>query len=175
MRTLSRTVVLALVVLLLGRAPGFAAGDLRRVPDLRARSLDGKRVHLSELTEKGPVLLNFWATWCAPCQKELPYLDEIFARFKGDGFSLLAISEDGEATASRVRSLVRGRRFRFTVILDRNQELSRLFRVSVLPTSLLIGRDLQVLWEHVGYSPGDEKTLEEAVIRALKDWQRTEE
>ena len=163
------------VVLVVGAAGSGALGnDLKRVPDVQVRSLDGKLVRLSKLTEKGPVLLNFWATWCAPCQKELPYLEKLFTRYRERGFSLLAISEDGEATASRVRSLVRGRRFHFTVVLDRNQELSRLFRVSVLPTSLLIGKDLQVLWEHVGYTPGDERELEEAVIQALKGWQKAE-
>ena len=139
-----------------------------RVPDFRTRTLDGRRVRLSDLVQKGPVLLNFWAMWCAPCQKELPYLSELQKKYAKRGFTLLAVSEDGEQAAPRVRSFVRGRKFQFTVIVDRNQELYRLFRVSVLPTSLLVGRDLQVLWQHVGYRPGDEHALEQALLHALE-------
>jgi len=140
----------------------------RKAPDFRQRDINGRVIQLSQLLKKGPVLLNFWATWCGPCLKELPYLDAIGRKYRARGLNVLAISEDGEEATPRVRSFIKGRRFDLVVIVDRNRELYRLYRVAVLPTSLLIDSRGRIVWQHVGYRPGDERILERQIVNLLE-------
>ena len=65
------------------------------VPDFNLPTPSGKRVKLYALLEKGPVLLDFWATWCKPCIKAMPKLEEIHAKYADRGLTVLGINEDG--------------------------------------------------------------------------------
>ena len=65
-----------------------------KVPDIKLKRMNGKSVMLQDILKKGPVLINFWATWCAPCKKEMVHLDEFEKKYRDKGLSVLAISID---------------------------------------------------------------------------------
>ena len=84
---------LALTTLLTSSSFGqFKTGQ--QAPDFTLNDLDGNHVTLSEVVGGGPVYINFWATWCGPCKKEIPELIKLYDQFKDRGFKVLAISVD---------------------------------------------------------------------------------
>ncbi len=137
-----------------------------KVTNFSGTDLSGHRVTLGGLEGK-VVVVNFWATWCAPCLQELPFLQRFYDKYKDDGLVVLAVSTDGPETASRVRTVVKQRKFTMPVIHDVSGELlSQLNPRGNNPYTLFIDRHGQKAFAHEGYSSGDEKKYLK-VIKAL--------
>jgi len=144
------------------------AGKQRDImlPDLSVRLLDGKQVRLSALLEEGPLLVSFWATWCAPCKKEMIFLEEFHQKYNENSFRVLAISTDSPKSMSKVKSYIRAKKYTFLVGIDPNQEIAKKMNALLMPTTLILNKDRKVSWYHQGFIPGDEKEIE-AQIRAV--------
>ena len=136
------------------------------LPDLSVRLLDGKQVRLSVLLEEGPLLVSFWATWCAPCKKEMRFLEEFHQKYNENSFRVLAISTDSPKSMSKVKSYIRAKKYTFLVGIDPNQEIAKKMNALLMPTTLILNKDRKVSWYHQGFIPGDEKEIE-AQIRAV--------
>ena len=136
------------------------------LPDLSIRLLDGKQVRLSALLEEGPLLVSFWATWCAPCKKEMIFLEEFHQKYNENSFRVLAISTDSPKSMSKVKSYIRAKKYTFLVGIDPNQEIAKKMNALLMPTTLILNKDRKVSWYHQGFIPGDEKEIE-AQIRAV--------
>ncbi len=104
----------------------------------------GRRVTLKDLRGK-VVVLNFWATWCAPCIREMPSLDRLAARLKGPGFALIALNEDREGAAKAVPFMARLGLKNLPLYVDDRGAVQRALGVGSLPTTILIdGRGREV-------------------------------
>tara|TARA_B100000315_G_scaffold79703_1_gene73062 strand:+ start:268 stop:786 length:519 start_codon:yes stop_codon:yes gene_type:complete len=136
------------------------------LPDLSVRLLDGKQVRLSALLEEGPLLVSFWATWCAPCKKEMIFLEKFHHKYNENSFRVLAISTDSPKSMSKVKSYIRAKKYTFLVGIDPNQEIAKKMNALLMPTTLILNKDRKVSWYHQGFIPGDEKEIE-AQIRAV--------
>ena len=136
------------------------------LPDLSVKLLDGKQVRLSALLEEGPLLVSFWATWCAPCKKEMIFLEEFHQKYNENSFRVLAISTDSPKSMSKVKSYIRAKKHTFLVGIDPNQEIAKKMNALLMPTTLILNKDRKVSWYHQGFIPGDEKEIE-AQIRAV--------
>jgi peroxiredoxin len=140
----------------------FAAMGIHRpaesstAPDFTLTTLEGQPLPLRELRGK-LVLLNFWATWCAPCLHEMPSMQRLYQTFKETEFVLLAVSMDrhGEEVA---RPFVDNLKLTFPVLLDTALEVGRRYSVRGLPTTYLIDPDGQMIGAAIG----------------ARDWYRTE-
>ncbi len=137
------------------------------ISNIKLKKLNGKTVKLSTYLKDGPVLINFWATWCAPCKKEMIQLELLEKKYSKQGLSILAISTDSQKSLSKVRSYIRTKKYSFDVMLDPNQQVSKKMNASIMPTDILIGKDGSELWRHYGYLPGDEKYIEAEIRSAL--------
>jgi cytochrome c biogenesis protein CcmG/thiol:disulfide interchange protein DsbE len=115
---------------------GVSVGS--RAHDFSLESLDGETVSLSDL-EGNVVLVNFWATWCPPCQAEIPDFEEAYRERGGDGLVVLGVNV--EEPASQVLPFVTDMGMTYPVLLDRDGRISREYRALGLPTSLLVDRD----------------------------------
>jgi peroxiredoxin len=115
------------------------ADDARRQQaDFTLTDLQGKSWTLKDLKGK-VVLVNFWATWCPPCQKEMPDLDALYKRFQDQGFVILAISEDEET--AKVAPFIAERKISYPILLDPGQKVNNLFQVDGIPKSFVYDRD----------------------------------
>ena len=137
-------------------------------PNLTLKKMNGKSVKLSEYLNKGPVLINFWATWCSPCKKEMVFLDQFERRYKDNGLSILSISIDSQKSLAHVRSYIRANNYTYDVFLDTNRQVFKKLNGNLMPTNVLIDKDGKVLWRHYGYIPGDEINMDLKLRSALK-------
>jgi peroxiredoxin len=119
------------------------------VPDYRAVTLGGEPAALSELRGR-VVLLNGWATWCIPCQREVPALEKLYAERHGEGLEIIGVSMDVSGSDDRVRQFMEAFGMTYPVWRDPDDIFSGVFRAFGLPASYLIGRDGILRWQHVG-------------------------
>jgi len=157
--------VLAAVLFLVG--VGKLAADRLKAPDFTLEDLDGEDFSLRESLEKGPVVISFWATWCKPCLRELPHLQEIYNMYRDRGFSMLAISVDSPRSLSKVKSFIKGHNYTFTVLLDPNKDVSRKFNAHLFPYTFVLNTEGEIVYKSYGYRPGDEKKVEKQLLDLL--------
>lgn len=159
--------VLAAALIVAAAAEGVQGAASVRAPAFRLRTLDGRVLDSQELLARGPVVLDFWATWCRPCERSLPALQDLHSRFSEQGVTVLAISIDGPRNWTRVRPFVSSHGLTMPVALDEDGALAKKYRIGSVPTSVVIAPDGRVVRFHSGYVPGDERALEAAVREAL--------
>ncbi len=137
------------------------AQDGKKVPSVRVKSLQGETVVTSELTNDGkPIVFTFWATWCKPCLQEMNAINEKFEEWtKETGVRVIAISIDDSRNTKKVAPLVKGRGWKFDVLLDENSDFKRAMNVSNPPHSFIVNANGEIVWEHTGYAPGDEEEM----------------
>lgn len=143
----------ALIGLLLQNGLPISIGAARpqigqKLADFAGEDLDGRAVRLSDYSGS-PVLINFWATWCPPCVREMPGLNAFYQSHQSAGLVVLAINvgETREQAAAFSEKLG----LQFPVLLDPEYELSDRMLVDNYPTSILVGRDGKVKIIHIGY------------------------
>jgi thiol-disulfide isomerase/thioredoxin len=147
-----------------GLVLGFS-GD--SVPAFKLPDLDNKPVQLKTLLQKGPVLIDFWATWCKPCVKYFPVLQSWHEKYGPAGLTIVAINEDGPRSLAKVKPFTRSLKVDFIVLLDENSDVMRLLRVQNLPASLLIAPDGLIVARHTGYTEETAKATEAKIVELL--------
>jgi cytochrome c biogenesis protein CcmG, thiol:disulfide interchange protein DsbE len=155
------------VALLLVSAAVCASGATTALaPDFTLPNVEGKAVTLSELLKDGPVIVDFWATWCKPCIKAFPDLQQVYDTYKDCGLRVVAVSIDGPKSASRVGALIASKGNTFDVVLDTSQDVAHKFHVSGVPRTVLINTKGEVVYAATGYRPENHAELA-AAVKAL--------
>jgi cytochrome c biogenesis protein CcmG, thiol:disulfide interchange protein DsbE len=147
------------------RAPNFVASDLESRP-----------VSLEEL-RGSVVLLNIWATWCAPCREEMPSMQRLHERFVEQGLRVVAVSIDAESgrrlgigpPAGDVRGFVEEYGLTFDVWLDPAGEIQRIYRTTGVPESFLIDRDGAIVKKVIGATDWDSDAHHDLVRMLLRN------
>jgi peroxiredoxin len=114
-----------------------SADAARQKADFTLPDLAGKTWHLADLRGK-VVLVNFWATWCPPCRKEMPDLQALYEKYKDQGFVVLAISDE---EAAKVTPFIAERKIGYPVLLDPGRKVHELFQVEGIPKSFVYDRE----------------------------------
>ena len=165
-----------LVAAVVGVAATFAVVTAPRTPSPLGRGadsppfslvdLDGGSHSLEDLRGR-VVLLNFWATWCKPCEDEMPAMGRLYTALKEQGFELLAISvDDGDA---EVRSFRDRLSLRFPVLLDQGKQVSKLYQTYRFPESFLVDRDGVIVERYIGPKEWDSPAYLARIQRLLAE------
>ena len=167
---MKKAVLVSLTILLMfgGSVFGQAAKAGRKAPDFTLPDLEGNEVTLSKVIGHGPVYVNFWATWCSPCKKEIPELIELYNKYKDRGFKVLCISVDNSRSVGKVKSFVKDRKMNFTVLLDSKREVyQQKYKGHGIPYGFLLDNEGKVIYPNRGYIPGIGKLLEKKMQKYL--------
>jgi peroxiredoxin len=140
----------------------------RKAPNFKLVNLDGKYVELNKETGNGPILLSFWATWCKPCLEEMVELNKIYIEYKDKGFKIFAISTDAEKSVAKVKPYIKSKGYNFPVLLDANNEVARKYYAQQMPYTILIDKNGNIVYSHLGYMKGDEQKVEKLVSDLLE-------
>jgi cytochrome c biogenesis protein CcmG/thiol:disulfide interchange protein DsbE len=134
--------------------------EIKKLPSVQLKDMDGKTVDTGKLGFQGPIVISFWATWCAPCKKELNTIDELYEDWQSKtGVNLVAVSIDDEKTKNSVPVYVNGKGWTYLVLMDPNGDFKRAMGVNNVPHTFLIDKDGNIVYSHNNYAPGDEEKL----------------
>jgi cytochrome c biogenesis protein CcmG, thiol:disulfide interchange protein DsbE len=160
------------LVALLALAAG-ACSQERRAPEVgqpapsySAESLDGAAVDLAALKGK-VVLLNVWATWCAPCREEIPFLQTLYDRHRGDGFEVIGVSTDTRGQDEAIREFAADFRMTYPIWRDPDERVQTLFFALGVPASYLIDREGVLRWKRLGIVRATDSTFTRALAASL--------
>lgn len=149
-------------------APSLSAGPVTGAvaPDFALRSFSGQNLRLSEFRGE-VVVISFWATWCGPCQQELPRLADLNDRYAKAGLKTLGINLDDDAA----RAEAMGRRLALTypLLLDQAKEIARLYQVNTMPLTVFIDREGVVRHVHEVFRVDDSPLYLEQIRRLIDE------
>ena len=141
---------------------------LEKAPDFKLENMEGKQVKLSDFLEKGLVILDFWATWCEPCKKELTALNVLQEKY-GDTITVIAVSVDKARKKNKAKAFIKSRKYRFVSLFDVKSDVKKLYNITNIPRAFVITPESEILFDHMGYKRGDEKHIEEIIKKWIKD------
>lgn len=135
-------------------------------PSLAAVTLEGDSVSLAEL-RGSPVLLNVWATWCAPCRQEIPELQALHDQHAADGLRVIGVTVDSRSAAEDVRTFIEEFGMTYEIWWDPDQTSVSKFRAVGVPLTVLIGPEGRIRWRHLGVLKPDDPSLRDAIDALL--------
>ena len=149
---------------------GLHAQTKTDLPNVTLKDLNGKDVNISKLSNNGkPIVITFWATWCAPCIKEHNALSDVYDDWQDEtGVKIYSVSIDDSRSTAKVKPFVEGKGWDFNVLLDVNSELKRAMNVSNPPHTFLIDGKGKIVYQHTGYLEGAEDELYEEIQKLVK-------
>jgi peroxiredoxin len=131
------------------------------LPDLNS----GKKISLAALRGK-VVVIDFWASWCAPCKEEMPVLESLYKRFKDKDLVIIGVSVDNEA--ANAKKFLSGVKVSFPIVHDAGHVVADKFKPPRMPTSYIIDKAGKIRFVHAGFRKEDAKKIEDEVVKLLK-------
>ncbi len=142
---------------------GAAGGSI--TPDFILPDLEGHQWRLSQF-RGSVVMLNFWATWCPPCQAEMPSIEALYRQYKGRGLVILAVSTDRQADTA-VANFRTDRDLTFPILLDRDGRIASSYGVRGLPTTYVIDRHGKIVGTEFGARDWSGRAARQTIERLL--------
>lgn len=164
--SLVASVFILLSITLLVCTDAYATTKNTPASDFTLKGRDGANHRLSE--EVGNiVIVNFWASWCGPCREELPAFESLYQEYADLGVTVYGVNVDDDPEKANV--LLKDIDVSFPVLFDTNGDVSKLYDVSAMPTTVMVDRDGITRLIHKGYKSGDEKRYEQAIKALLRE------
>ncbi|HPM02323.1 MAG TPA: TlpA disulfide reductase family protein [Candidatus Cloacimonadota bacterium] len=138
----------------------------KKLQNFTFEDINGKRVSTEELLKKGPIVLDFWATFCAPCMKSLPAYNKLAEKYPNVTF--IAVSSDSPKAKDKVIRTVKSLKLDMITTIDANRSIQKIFNIKEIPETFVINQKGEITFHHNGFVPGDENKLDKEIDKVLK-------
>lgn len=141
-----------------------------QLPSVNLKTMDGQSVNTDTLSNDGkPFIIDFFATWCKPCNRELDAIAEVYEDWqKETGVKIVAVSIDQAQNINKVKPLVENHGWEYEVLLDPNSDFKRALGIQMIPYVLIVDGKGNIVYKHNGYTDGAETELIEKVRELIK-------
>ena len=141
-----------------------------QLPSVTLKTMEGKTVNTDTLKNDGkPFIIDFFATWCKPCNRELDAISEVYDEWKEDtGVKIFAVSIDQAQNINKVKPLVSNHGWEYDILLDPNGDFKRALGIQTIPFVLICDGKGNIVYKHNGYTDGAEEELIEKVRELIK-------
>ena len=141
-----------------------------QLPSVTLKTIDGKTVKTDTLSNDGkPFIIDFFATWCKPCNRELDAISEVYEEWQEEtGVKIFAVSIDQAQNINKVKPLVSNHNWEYDVLLDPNSDFLRAVGGQMIPYTLIVDAQGKVVYKHSGYTDGAETEIIEKVRELVK-------
>jgi thiol-disulfide isomerase/thioredoxin len=160
----------SLVVIVLAVFSSILSAQNRSLPNVNIKTLEGQTISVPTLGASGKItVISFWATWCTPCKKELDAVAEVYDEWKEKyDIELIAVTIDDARSLPKVKPMVAEKGWEFTILSDVNKDMMNALNFQNVPFTFLIDQNGNIVYQHSGYIPGDENSLEEEIAKLAK-------
>ena len=140
----------------------------QNVKNFELKDIENNIRNYNELKGEKLTLIDFWATWCKPCNKAIPELNKIYDLFKTQGVEIIGINCDGPRSVSKVAPFSKSLKIQYPVLIDINSELKSELNILAFPTLLIVDANDKVVWIHEGFVSGDTEVIIAEIEKLLK-------
>lgn len=137
----------------------FANVQAQTVTDFQLKDIENTTRNYSELKGEKLTLIDFWTTWCKPCNKAIPELNKIYATYKDKGVAIIGISCDGPRSIAKVAPLSKSLQIQYPILLDIDSEIKNRLNLMAFPTLILVNSKGKIIWIHEGFVSGDAELI----------------
>lgn len=139
----------------------------KKLPNITIADLQGKPVNIVEHAAKSKItILSFWATWCSPCKRELDAISDLYPDWQeAYDARLVAITIDNARALTQVKPLIAEKGWEYDILVDSKQELQQALNFQAIPQTFVVDAEGNIVYQHEGYTPGDEHELENVLKR----------
>ena len=148
----------------------FVSSAFAQLPAVSLKDISGNTVNTAELKNDGkPFIIDFFATWCKPCNRELDAIAEVYDEWREEtGVKIFAVSIDVAQNINKVKPLVDSHGWEYDVLLDPNSDFKRALGIQMIPYVLIVDGKGNIVYKHNGYTDGAEQELIDKIRELTK-------
>jgi cytochrome c biogenesis protein CcmG, thiol:disulfide interchange protein DsbE len=147
------------ILIIISVLSGFTGLNAQTVNNFHLKDISNAYHSFSELKGNNLILIDFWASWCRPCNEALPELNKIYKLYKAKGVQIIGINCDGPRSVSKVAPLIKSLQIAYPILMDINSEVMHNLNLNAFPTLIMVNGKDKIIWIHEGFVSGDTEII----------------